>query len=162
MKRLVLSVLALALCFSMLNIVDSKAEGIESMIGDLDDDTIRWMYYYLEKEMEARGLEKISEPLIMPWYDSGVGQYLPNFYDATGRKPSNLANITNTDSSFIFQTRNVTEEDYYSYIIALGGWGYLYDSVVTETSFTATSDYGIEVNVSYGYGGINIIASYIN
>jgi len=85
-----------------------------------------------------------------PWYDFGLGQYLPDPVSILGKQLKPWGNVQiNTDSTFSEYLDEATKEDYDLYIKALKDFGYNENIQSFGTGYTATWNGKYTVVVAY-------------
>lgn len=110
----------------------------------MTDDELLALKESVANEIEARSSKANSA---IPWYDYGIGQYLPSFADVTGNTSIKPGISWNNDKSFAEQFEGATEDDFKAYCEALDKWGYNINKSTTWASYEASNTNGIKVNL---------------
>ena len=111
------------------------------------DEQLTIMKNYIEAELYRRSQEEGNPNSINPWYDYGVGQYLPSFVEATGNSSTKRGIAWNDNNSFAEQFEGVSEEDFKAYCDAVNDWGYNIDKSTTYASYEASNSNGISIHM---------------
>lgn len=98
----------------------------------------------ISSEIERRNSNSHS---VGPWYDFGLGEYLPSFADATGNTSTKKGISWNNEKSFAEQFEGASEDDFKAYCKALEEWGFNIDKSTTWSSYEASNADGVKVNL---------------
>ena len=118
------------------------AESID--LSSMTDDELTRLKEKIADEIERRNSNASS---IRPWYDFGLGQYLPSFADATGNTSTKQGISWNNETSFAEQFEGASENDFKVYCEALEEWGYNKNKSTTWASYEASNSDGIKVSL---------------
>lgn len=106
---------------------------------------LKEIYMLVDQELKARDESPSS---FIPWFNEGLGIYLPLFTLESGREIKYGSILHNTNRDFYVSVQKATKNDYINYVSALKMAGYTIDPEFTMVSYDAKNAEGYIVSVS--------------
>lgn len=100
-----------------------------------------------DESSESEDLQDSQQPKENSWYDSGIGQYLPDPSYVLGRDIETDRTRSNSDQWFTEQILNCSEDEFYAYVDALDDFGFSNVTKYVKKWYEADNDAGLHVKV---------------